>query len=65
MRKMSYKKIAAFVLAGTMAIGMSATALGQASARAQEKRTFQALTSPKKWRQTETPTLRITHLISP
>lgn len=27
MRKMSYKKIAAFVLAGTMAIGMSATAL--------------------------------------
>jgi len=27
MRKMSYKKIAAFVLAGTMAIGMSATSL--------------------------------------
>lgn len=48
MRKMSYKKIAAFVLAGTMAIGMSATALAAGVSTSTEEEGVPSITITKK-----------------
>ena len=48
MRKMSYKKIAAFVLAGTMAIGMSATALAAGVSTSTEEEDVSSITITKK-----------------
>lgn len=48
MRKMSYKKIAAFVLAGTMAIGMSATALAAGVSTSTEEEGVSSITITKK-----------------